>query len=305
MRTGSYVALIACAGLLAGSLRAETRALAEHVGSYTWSVEHKWFGGISGLELSEDGREMTAVADNGVIMTAVLQRDDAGAVRGVSGFTIAKLKGTKDRMPRYYNDSEGIAIRPDGRIYISFEAVHRVWTYSAPGSLGAWMPRHADFEGMQNNSSLEMMAIGPDGALYTAPERSGATDAPFPLYRYRAGVWDKTLSIPRREDGFLIVGGDFGPDGRLYVLERALSLFGFRSRVRRFDVTEDALSGEDVVFESGPGQHDNLEGIALWRDGDGFIRMTLVSDDNFKPFQRTELVDYRLKESLASPEQAQ
>ena len=39
--------------------------------------------------------------------------------------------------------------------------------------------------------------------------------------------------------------------------------------------------------------HDNLEGISVWQDEQG-LRMTLISDDNFRAFQRTEIVEYRL-----------
>ena len=35
---------------------------------------------------------------------------------------------------------------------------------------------------------------------------------------------------------FLVVGADVGPDDRLYVLERDFAFFGFRSRVRSFDL---------------------------------------------------------------------
>ncbi len=86
-------------------------------------------------------------------------------------------------------------------------------------------------------------------------------------------------------------GADVGPDGMLYVLERDFAVFGFRSRVRRF--ARDG-SDETVILESRTGQHDNLEGISVWRDAAGDIRITMVADDNFGAFQRNEIVDYRV-----------
>jgi hypothetical protein len=48
-------------------------------------------------------------------------------------------------------------------------------------------------------------------------------------------------------------------------------------------------------LETVPRTHDNLEGIAVWRDAEGFIRLTMISDDNGRaPFQRTEFVEYRV-----------
>jgi hypothetical protein len=93
---------------------------------------------------------------------------------------------------------------------------------------------------------------------------------------------------------FLVTGADVGPDGRLYVLERSFSILGgFASRVRRFAIGRDGLTDETLMLETPPGRHDNLEGISVWQDDDG-LRMTLISDDNQRFFQRTELVDYRL-----------
>ena len=47
---------------------------------------------------------------------------------------------------------------------------------------------------------------------------------------------------------------------------------------------------------SAAGEHDNLEGIAVWRDRNGDIRITMISDDNYRAFQRTEFVEYRVVE---------
>jgi len=137
--------------------------------------------------------------------------------------------------------------------------------------------------------------MAPDGALYTMPERSGGASRPFPVYRYRDGEWTRPFSIPRRGP-FLPVGADFGPDGRLYLLERHLGgISGFLSRVRSFRIDGDLLLDERPVLETSAGQHDNLEGIAVWKDKGGHIRLTMVSDDNFFILQRTELVEYRLE----------
>jgi hypothetical protein len=133
------------------------------------------------------------------------------------------------------------------------------------------------------------------GTLYGVPERSGGLTEPFPVYRYRDGVWDVPFSVARRGE-FLPVGADVGPDGLLYLLERRfLGVFGLQSRVRRFAVDGDGIGQEQTLFETLPRTHDNLEGIAVWRDAQGFIRLTMISDDNGRaPLQRTEFVEYRV-----------
>ncbi len=192
---------------------------------------------------------------------------------------------------------------PDGTLFISFEGgVARINRQGDVRAIPTELPRHADFEGgLQLNSSFEALAIGPpDGALYTLPERSGTTTRPFPVYRYKNGHWSQPFVIPRRAPFLPVGGADIGPDGKFYLLERNLAggIFGFASRVRRFDITARGLINEEVLLQSGAGgKHDNLEGgLSVWRDEAGRIRLTMISDDNFKAFQRTELVEYVIPE---------
>ena len=93
------------------------------------------------------------------------------------------------------------------------------------------------------------------------------------------------------------MGADVGPDGRLYLLERNFrGLLGFRSRVRRFGLGPDGITSTEELLSTGTLQYDNLEGISVWDDGLG-IRLTMISDDNFLPVQRTELVEYRVTDT--------
>jgi hypothetical protein len=147
---------------------------------------------------------------------------------------------------------------------------------------------------MQTNSALEALAIGPDGTLYTLPERSGDLAKPFLIYRFKNGVWDHDLSLPRSGD-FLPTGADFGPDGRLYILEREFhGLMGFASRLTRYAVGASGLGQGEVMFQSPTGSHDNLEGVAIWRDKAGHLRATMVADNNFLPFLSSGLIEYQL-----------
>ena len=294
------LALLALSTLTSATATPDRAKLA---GRLSWSMRSEAFGGLSGLELTGDGTAFTALSDRGRLVTGRILRED-GEISGVADLRMTPLKNTKGGpLKKFHSDAEGLAIRSDGRLYISFEGYHRVWTYRDGASEAAWLPRHPDFKAMQSNASLEALAIAPGGTLYTLPERSGRKEWPFPVYRYSGGTWTQPFSLPRRGD-FLPVGADFGPDGKLYLLERDFrGLFGFRSRVRRFEVTPEGLAGEQTVLTSAAGQHDNLEGLSVWRDAEGAIRLTMVSDDNFNRLQRTEFVEYRLDDSLAPPGQ--
>jgi len=292
IRLALSAGIIGFSGLFNGNAFAQQ---VEYVGNYTWENPAKRFGGFSGIEVDAQGKSFTVISDRGLIADGEFIRNNAQIV-GVRA-TFYPLKDTEGQaVITYRSDAEGLAIRSDGRIFISFENVHRVWTYRDNKSEAAWLPRHPDFKRMLTNLSLEALAVGPDNTLYAVPEHPYDHGEFYPVYRYKNGVWKVPFRIQRI--GLLSpVGADFGPDGKLYILERNLgSIFGFQTRVRRFSVEESTLTDEQLILETSAGTHDNLEGLALWRDAAGDIRLTMISDDNFNIIQRTEFVEYRLKE---------
>ncbi|MEM9433315.1 MAG: esterase-like activity of phytase family protein [Pseudomonadota bacterium] len=267
----------------------------ELVKSLRWQMQEDWFGGFSSLEIDPDGTRFATTTDRGYLVQGTFLRDD-DVLRGLDTVQVFRLREPNGKtLGRYNIDSEGLAIGTDGLIYISFEAAHRILQYGDPtrAAHGA-VPAPDAFAQFQRNSSMEALAIDADGTLYTMPERSGDLNRPFPIWRRTDQVWDQRLSLSR-SDGFLPVGADFGPDGRLYILERKFhGLGGFSTRVRSFEVGADALRDELVLLETTPATHDNLEGIAVWATQSGNIRVTMISDDNFRFLQRTEIVEYRL-----------
>ncbi len=247
------------------------------------------FGGFSGIEVFDQGRRFVALSDRGAMITGTLQRQD-DVITAIDAGPMYQLRGAFDLpLDRANSDSEGLARALDGTLYVSFEWTHGLRHFAGVDKRGGDLITSPAFATLQTNSSLEALAIDTDGALYTIPERSGKVTRPFPVYRLKDGVWDQPFTIPRRGP-YLVAGADVGPDGMLYILERDFAGIGFRNRVRRF-----ALDGTDetLVIEPGLRAHDNLEGISVWQDDQG-LRMTLISDNNFSSFQRTEFVEYRL-----------
>ena len=264
--------------------------------SYHW--DNPEIGGVSGLEISEDGTEFWAVTDKGQFLNGIFARGETDEIIDVSLAVNTPImffaKGELLNEP--HSDAEGIARTEDGRLFVSFEQITRIRGLSLENYGTTWIPNAPDFGDLAANSTLEALAVDQRGAVYSIPERSGRLKRPFPVFRVLDGVWDSPFSLPRR-DGFLPVGADFGPDQKLYVLEREfLGIQGFRSRVRAFTIKEDEIVDESVMFETDDWTHDNLEGLSVWTDEQGGIRLTMVSDDNFNPFQRTEIVEYRIQQ---------
>ncbi|PZX19020.1 hypothetical protein LX81_00715 [Palleronia aestuarii] len=278
--------ILACLLILGAPARG-----AEFVGDYTWRLEDPNFGGFSGLDIAANGIDFTAISDRSSIVSGRLLREDGHIVGAKIGPILPLLNTDGTPMTTAFGDSEGLAVTPDGRIYVSFEHRARVWSYETPGGKPSPLPRPRDFNGLGSNSSLEALAIDADGALYTMPEVWRDREAEFPIWRFRNGRWTRPYMVPKR-DSFRPVGADFDDRGRLYILERYFSGLGFASRVRRFTLGSEGIETEETLLESRTGQHDNLEGVSVWRDGDGGLRVTMISDDNFRFFQRTEFVEY-------------
>ena len=270
------------------------QAEASFLGAFTWRSADARLGGMSAIDLAPDGLGFTALSDRGGWTRGRLIRDATGRITGLEAAPIQLLKGVKDTpLAPGRNDSEGLAMAPDGVAYVALEGVARVLRYRDLAGSAENLPTPPDFARMQTNSALEALAIGPDGTLYTLPERSGGEKRPFPVYRFRKGEWDKDLSIPR-SGGYLAVAADIGPDGRFYLLERQFrGLAGFSTRLRRFDIGS-ALTGETVLLQTPVGLHANLEGLSVWRDKSGRLTATLIADDGFSFLFATRIIEYRL-----------
>ncbi|WP_439111475.1 esterase-like activity of phytase family protein [Lentibacter sp.] len=244
------------------------------------------FGGLSGLELRENGSGY-ALTDRGYLFEMTVNNGghafgEAVRLRGAGGDGLVPRK----------RDSEGLALLADGLLAVSFEGEHRVDLYDTAGGLVRALEVPLAFDRFGGNAGLEALAVAPDGALVAIPERSGDVRRAFPAFVYKAETW-QMAELPRR-GAFLPVGADFGPDGRLYVLERDYLLNGFRTRIRRFAWDGRALSGEEELLKTRFWTHGNLEGISVRQTPEGVV-VELVSDNNFLPIMATSFVRYRVK----------
>lgn len=269
------------------------------------------FGGLSAL-VWEKGRGLTAVSDRGWWILGLPDRVDP--LPNNRGVRIAPLlDGFGQPLRHTASDAEGAALDPRGGWLVSFEGDHLIRRYPNLGGSALKLrgaPEWADF---QSNSGLEAIASAPDGAIFAIPERSGELERPFPVWRRTGDDWE-VLRLPRSGD-FLVTDAAVGPDGMLYVLERKLSLLGgFSMRIRRAEVAgvkRDAELRTETMVELPAGSGvDNMEGMSFAplnadaprEDGRSEARLLVVSDDNYKFFQRTLLLEFRLIYEPASGE---
>lgn len=296
MRRRSVVGLTLGLAVVFGLVRSTNPPLLQgFVSAYHSQSDDPLFGGFSAIEINPDGKGFVAITDKGLFTSARILRNKNGQIAYIDYDSFQHLRN-KDasHLGAYASDAEGLAIATDGTAYVSFERVTRVAQYDRLGAQSRPLPKPATFKTMRENESLEALAIDAGGALFTLPERPTGPGKSFPVYRFRNGVWDQPFNLPRR-GYFFAVAADIGPDGRLYLLERQFhGLLGFASRVRRFVLAPDGASNEETLLQTQPGQHDNLEGLSVWRDTSGSLSLTMISDNNFLFLQRTEIVEYRV-----------
>lgn len=264
------------------------------------------FGGLSGLEVLEDGR-LIAITDDGRWFEAQLMLDDTGALTGLSDARIAMMRDETGQPfeNKAAGDSEGLAQLPDGRFAVSFEQQPRILIYdlNRDGPFGA-AERGPHLDGLsrlRRNVGLEALAVTGEGALLVGAEGFNRRGTPLWL-----APLDARVPAPPRihyplTDGFALTSLDHLPDGGFVALERFYApVIGARARITRF--AEDAFSArgealpnvEQLAEITPPLAVDNFEGLAAVRAPDGGVRLYIVSDDNFSSRQRTLLLAFDL-----------
>ena len=235
---------------------------------------------------------MILVSDRGQAIEAELFRENGVLTSVTINHSVALRDETGKILVKPFSDAEGLAVSKNGEIYLSFEGQHRVATLNLRTGVTVPVAPLAQARLLADNRGLEALAMSPDGTVMALPEQFPTPT--FPLFAYRNSEWTVAAEIPK-QGPFLPVGADFDEDGLFYLLERALTPLGFRSRVRRFDFS-GASPQETTLLQSLPSRFDNLEGISVWHDASGKTRLTLVSDDNFLPIQKTQIVEFSIRD---------
>lgn len=231
-------------------------------------------------------------------------------------------------------DGEGLALTADGTFLVSSEKPPFLREVSATGETLRLLPVPARFKtGIRHNAGFEALSLS-GSTLWTANETGLEQDAPdgekalygrhpVRLLRYeRRG----DSFVPAAEFGYLVDpierrGTDFKvrgvvdllplPEGGLLSLEREF-VEGFGNEVQIFLVDTDGatdVSGVEslaregwtpvrktLLYDFGTAfEPDNLEGMTFGPElPDGDRTLIVVSDDNFKPGQATQIVALRL-----------
>lgn len=293
MRLGPAVAIATLiAGFVLRPVLPETEGV-QLPSELTWTGVDPRVGGLSALVLRDGGMSALALSDSGWMLNLEVERVDGRPV----GVTVSKITNlvVEHASQDPVNDSEGMALGQDGSVFVSYERHHMVARFVPDqGTSAVILPADA-FRDLGKNTGLEALAIDAKGQLFTLPERPLSKSQGFPVWRWDGSDWIQIFHLPAR-DGFWAVSAEFGPDGRFYLLERRLTFLGFQSRLRRWEIEDTQLRDETVLLTTPAGRFGNLEGVSLWRDETDAVRASLISDNNYWPLMRMQLVEFVLTE---------
>ena len=155
------------------------------------------------------------------------------------------------------------------------------------------------------NQGLEALVFVPrelplGGSLIGISER--ALDGEGNIAAFIIGGPRPGMFHVRRSDGFDVSDAALLPGGDLHLLERRFTLTGgFAARIRRLPeaLLRPGPPADGPVLFLADRRHriDNLEALDVHRCASGRLLLTLLSDDNYAPIQKTLLLRFELAET--------
>jgi hypothetical protein len=264
------------------------------------------FGGLSGLRLDPKGERFISFSDRGHWFTGRIVYEGRAMI-GLADVESAPMRGPdgKPITARGWFDSESIAL--DGSfVYIGLERVNKVLGFDFSKGFtrarGEVVPLPKAASKLPNNKGLEALVFVPKGqplagTLIAMSERG--LDASGNLIAFLVGGPTPGQFSVRRSEEFDISDATLLPTGDLLILDRKFSwLSGIGIRIRRIplvSVAPGAVIDGPSIFEADLADEvDNMEGIDAHVTAEGETMLTMVSDDNFSPIQRTLLLQFTL-----------
>jgi hypothetical protein len=281
----------------------------EFVGGLEMTSSSRDLGGLSALRFLGAGSEFIGVADTGFWFAGTVERNEAGAPSGISGFRMRAMpdaSGTRERL-KWEADAEGLLVKGD-QVTASFERVHRI----SSGKIDAQTlefsltdePLPVPERELRSNKGFETLALSPEGGPL-AGARVAVTEKSL---NKKGDIFAAVMEGPKkgiffvaRNGAFDITDGDFLPNGDLLLLERRFNVAdGIAMRltlVKGGDIAPGATVTGETLLEADMGyQIDNMEALDVWQNAAGGTRVTLMSDDNHSILQRNILLEFKLAE---------
>ncbi len=276
------------------------RRVGELIFLQAWQLgsDNSDFGGISALAALPDGR-FVGVSDAGTLIGFGLSSND----RTDRPF-IAPLPGAHGPYKSFRDrDSEGIAYDADsGQFWVSYEQRHAIRRFSRSFARMNGVVHPPMMREWSSNKGPETLVRLRDGRFLAIGETLDENEHPVLLFSGDPVEPGTAITHFRYRPpaGYRVTDGGALPDGRLLLLHRETGFpKGFAAKLSILDpstiVGGTAVNGGVIATIAPPLLVDNMEGVAISREGDDII-IWLVSDNNFNFWQRTLLMKFKLSE---------
>jgi hypothetical protein len=274
------------------------------------------FGGFSALAIGHSGGSLLAISDAGTWLRATLDYDGR-KLKGLEDAMLGPILGAEGKPLRddSLRDSEAMTLAEGdpqkGTAYLSFERKHRIARYPFNaerfGPPAGTIPLLGGPKGLGANRGIEAITVIRAGRLkgtlvaFAEGLASGAGNIRGWLI---GGPAPGSITL-KRIGGFDVTDAASLPDGGIVVLERRFRFSeGVKMRIRRIAAGElrpgATVTGEVLLEADDSLTIDNMEGIAAHRAASGETVLTLMSDDNFSPLQRTLIMQFTLPDTVVA-----
>jgi len=288
-------------------------------GGISVSSSANGFGGLSGIALSNDGKDFMAISDRGWWVKGHFLFDKYQNLTGIKNVSVSPLKILRKSKQNnnHWLDSEALAPWSskgiNGDLLVGFERRVRLLRYKNGANLTPQNPRQ-----IKNPKAISTGPFNGElesvGRFYSGPRKNwliAISEKNFDKNgNIRAWTWKnqtsgaknaRAFSIKRYAD-YAITDLAVAPDGKsFFILERSFNLPtlpGFA--IRQFKTSKlksgKALKG-DLLFSGRQPFFavDNMEGLAIHQTEKAATQLTIISDDNFnRSLQRTLIYRFEL-----------
>jgi hypothetical protein len=278
----------------------------EFRGGLVLTSSYAHFGGLSGLLMASDGQHFLSISDKGHWLRGRITQDGDRPTAVVDA-EMAPILGPDGRplWERGWYDAESLA-EDGGTVYVGIEKVNQIvrFDYGKEGLLarGQPIPLPPGVRTLPRSSGLEALAFVPKGmplarTLIAISERG--LDADGNILGFLIGGPTPGNFTLRRSDDYDMTDAAITSAADVLVLERRFTILrGAGMRIRRFPLADlkpgVLLDGEILIDADFAQEIDNMEGLGVHQNAAGETILTLISDDNFNPLQRTILLRFAL-----------
>ena len=275
----------------------------EFRGGLVLSSSDSRFGGLSALNMEPDGENFLAISDRAYWLRGrIVYRD--GRPVGITDAVMAPILDDKGKPSSW--DTESLTRDGDIR-YMGIERIHAIAKFDLGkdgfAARGTFIETPVELKKLPFNSSLESLVFAPAshplaGALIAVSE--GGPDKAGNLRAFIIGGPKPGAFAVKQARKLEISDAALLPDGDLLLLERYYSILeGLFIRIRRIAKAEIVpgaiVDGQVLLDVDSRCEIDNQEALSVHRNSAGEIILTLLSDDNYSPIQRTLLLQFALK----------